>query len=119
MRNPLNKRLPREFLGELGKYLVILILLVATIGMVSGFLVADGSMIKAYNDSFEKYNIEDGHFETAKRLNKAQIKAVTDLGVSLYDISYTEKAMEGGTTIRFFKVRDEVDLACLMAGDMP
>ncbi len=119
MRNPLNKRLPREFLGELGKYLVILILLVATIGMVSGFLVADGSMIKAYNDSFEKYNIEDGHFETAKRLNKAQIKAVTDLGVSLYDISYTEKAMEGGTTIRFFKVRDEVDLACLMAGEMP
>ena len=32
----------------------------ATIGFVSGFLVADGSMLTAYNNSFQKYNIEDG-----------------------------------------------------------
>ena len=44
MKNPLRKRLPRELKGELGKYLVVFILMVLTIGMVSGFLVADGSM---------------------------------------------------------------------------
>ena len=44
MKNPLNRRLLRELKGEFGKYLVILILLIATIGLVSGFLVADGSM---------------------------------------------------------------------------
>ena len=60
MKNPLNRRLIRELKGELGKYLVILILLIATIGFVSGFLVADGSMLTAYNESFEKYNIEEG-----------------------------------------------------------
>ena len=53
MKNPLNRRLIRELKGELGKYLVILILLIATIGFVSGFLVADGSMLTAYNESFE------------------------------------------------------------------
>lgn len=37
--------------------------LTATIGFVSGFLVAGSSMITAYNESFEKYNIEDGNFE--------------------------------------------------------
>jgi hypothetical protein len=47
MKNPLRKRLPRELKGELGKYLVVFILMVLTIGMVSGFLVADGSMIVA------------------------------------------------------------------------
>ena len=57
MKNPLNRRLTRELKGELSKYLVILILLIATIGFVSGFLVADGSMLTAYNESFEKYNI--------------------------------------------------------------
>ena len=57
MKNPLNRRLLRELKGEFGKYLVILILLIATIGFVSGFLVADGSMLAAYNESFEKYNI--------------------------------------------------------------
>ena len=42
MKNPLNKRLPREFRKDFGKYLVIFLLLVITIGFVSGFLVADG-----------------------------------------------------------------------------
>ncbi len=45
MKNPLTKRLPREFRKEFGKYLVIFLLLI-TIGFVSGFLVADGSMIR-------------------------------------------------------------------------
>ena len=42
MKSPLRKRIPRELKGEIGKYLVVFILMVATIGMVSGFLVADG-----------------------------------------------------------------------------
>ena len=50
MRSPLNKRLFRELRGEFGKYLVIFILMTLTIGMVSGFLVADGSMIQAYEE---------------------------------------------------------------------
>ena len=53
MKNPLNKRLPREFRKDFGKYLVIFLLLVITIGFVSGFLVADGSMIKAYNEGID------------------------------------------------------------------
>lgn len=67
MKNPLNKRLLRELTGEFGKYLVIFILLVATIGFVSGFLVADGSMLASYNESFEKYRIEDGNFRRRQR----------------------------------------------------
>ena len=54
MKNPLNKRLPREIRGDFGKYLVIFLLLVLCIGFISGFLVADNSMIRAYNEGFEK-----------------------------------------------------------------
>ena len=50
MKSPLRKRLPRELKIEIGKYLVVFILMVATIGFVSGFLVADGSMITAYKN---------------------------------------------------------------------
>ena len=78
MRSPLNKRLFRELRGEFGKYLVIFILMTLTIGMVSGFLVADGSMIQAYEESFEKYNIENGHFRTEKKMNNAQIQDIED-----------------------------------------
>ena len=43
MKNSLRKRIPSELKGELGKYLVVFLLMVLTIGLVSGFLVADGS----------------------------------------------------------------------------
>ena len=56
MKSPLKKRLPRELKSEFGKYLVVFLLMVVTIGFVSGFLVADGSMLQAYDESFEKYN---------------------------------------------------------------
>lgn len=36
--------------------------------VVSGFLVADVSMLQAYNEVFEKYNIEDGNFRVKKEL---------------------------------------------------
>ncbi len=54
MKSPLRKRLPRELKSEFGKYLVAFIMMAITIGLVSGFLVADGSMLRAYDDSFQK-----------------------------------------------------------------
>ena len=120
MKNPLNRRLLRELKGELGKYLVILILLIATIGFVSGFLVADGSMLTAYNESFEKYNIEDGHFTVAKKMNKAQRKNIEALGIKIYDLFYAEEPLiTNESTLRIFADRQEIDKVCLMEGSMP
>ena len=84
MKNPLRKRLLRELRQEMGKYLVVFILMVATIGFVSGFLVADGSMLTAYDNSFEKYNIEDGNFATEKKVYKNQQETIEGYGVKLY-----------------------------------
>lgn len=119
MKNPLNKRLPRELKSEFGKYMVIFLLLTVTIGFVSGFLVADGSMIIAYQESFEKYNIEDGNFRTAEKINKAQRKAIQENGVTLYDNFYIEEQLTNGSTMRIFKNREEVNKVCLMQGKMP
>lgn len=119
MKNPLRKRLFRELKDEAGKYVVIFLLMVLSIGFISGFLVADGSMIRAYNESFETYNIEDGHFETRNALNRAQRKAVNDLGITVYDLYYTEKALDNDTTLRLYAERTEINRACLMAGSMP
>ena len=70
MKNPLFKRLPYILKDEIAKYLIIFLFMAGSIGLISGFLVADGSMIKAYNDSFDKYNIEDGHFRLNDSLSK-------------------------------------------------
>ena len=57
MKNPLWKRLPRELKSDFGKYIVIFLFMTLTIGFVSGFLVADDSMLAAYDEGFEKYNM--------------------------------------------------------------
>ena len=119
MKNPLNKRLPREFRKDFGKYLVIFLLLVITIGFVSGFLVADGSMIKAYNEGIDKYNTENGHFRTSEKMNDAQIQSIEENGIRIYDNFYLEQDLTNDSTMRIFESRDQVNLACLMEGEFP
>lgn len=119
MKSPLRKRIPRELRAEFGKYLVVLILMISTIGFVSGFLVADGSMIQAYNEGFEKYNIEDGNFRVKKELTSSQEKDISAHNVTLYENFYIEQAVDNGSTMRFFKNRKDVNRVCLMKGTLP
>lgn len=119
MKNPLMKRLPREFAGELGKYIVIFLLFVGSIGFVSGFLVADGSMIKAYDESFTKYEIEHGHFQTKEKISKEQIRTIEKENVTLYENFYVEENVSNGSTLRIFKKRNQINKVCLMDGKMP
>lgn len=119
MKNPLRKRIPRELQAEFGKYLVVLILMISTIGFVSGFLVADGSMIQAYNEGFEKYNIEHGNFRVKKELTSSRKKDISAHNVTLYENFYTEQAVDNGSTMRFFKNRKDVNKVCLMKGKWP
>ena len=119
MKNPLRKRLPREIRSEFGKYIVIFLLMVATIGFVSGFLVADNSMLIAYQDGFEKYNIEDGNFRTADRIYRSQREDIEKLGITLYENYYIEATLDNESTMRFFKNREEINKVCLMKGELP
>lgn len=119
MKNPLRKRILRELRDELGKYLVIFLLLTATIGFVSGFLVADGSMLAAYEEGFSFCNIEDGYLDLAQKANKAQVKTIQGWGVQLYENFYVEKPLTNGSTLRVFAPREQVDRVCLMSGSLP
>ena len=90
-----------------------------SIGLISGVLVADGSMIKAYNDSFDKYNIEDGHFRLNDSLSKENKKTLEKEGVTIYDLNYIEEEVESTSTIRLFKPRNKVNQVCIMDGKLP
>ena len=118
VKDPLRKRLLRDLKEEFGKYLVIFILMASSIGFVSGFLVADVSMLKAYNESFEKYNIEDGNFSVNRKLNLADKKIIESFGIKIYENFYLSISNDE-KEIRVFKDRKDVDKVCLMEGKMP
>lgn len=144
MKNPLWKRLPKELKGDLGKYIVIFLFMVITTGMVSGFMVAGESMKKTYDQSFDKYNIEDGHFALDTEASDDMKKAIEDEGVTLYDMPYYDltmnkvdsdadapagdneadsasgsKGSENNRTLRIFEARHEIDKMCVMEGSLP
>lgn len=129
MRNPLNKRFLRELKGELAKYIVIFVFMTAVIGLISGFLIADGSMHDTYNKSFEKYNIEDGNFELYSKADESVIDKLEKENVTIYENFYKEENVvrhnnikndeDSQSTLRFYVNREEVDKVDLMEGSLP
>lgn len=121
MKNPLNRRLPRELKSEFGKYLVIFLFFIMVISLVSGFLVADTSLHKAYLDAFDKYNIEDGNFAYAEEASDDAIAAIEKDGkVKVYANFYKEEDTDDfESTFRAFGERNDIDKVCLLDGDMP
>lgn len=120
MKNPLLKRLPRILKEECGKYLVIFLFMAGTIGFISGFLVADGSMIAAYHNSFTDYRIEDGNFELSAKADEELIEALEAQGTSVFPNYYIEEETDiNDSTLRIFENRTEIDLVCVMEGTLP
>lgn len=120
MKNPLNRRIFREIKGEAGKYMVIFLFMTALIGIVSGFLIADESLKTSYDQSFEKYNVEDGNFELAEKADSECIGSIEDEGVTLYENFYVEEETDDfGSTLRIFADRKDVNQVCLLDGAMP
>lgn len=126
MKNPLIKRLPREFAGEIAKYIVIFIFMTAVIGLISGFLIADGSMLDTYNKSFDKYNIENGNFELYSKADDKLIDRLEEENVTIYENFYKEETVKAHnneklseddqSVIRFYINRKDIDKVDVMEG---
>lgn len=120
MRNPLNKRISREFRQDLGKYLVIFCFLILLISLVSGFLVAMNSCTIAYYKGVREYKLEDGHLA----FDKAPPEYILDelskkAGITIYPLPYVNTTTDKGKKIRVYPERDKVDLPCVMEGELP
>ncbi|MCM1272920.1 MAG: FtsX-like permease family protein [Clostridium sp.] len=127
IKNPLEKRVPRELIGDWSKYLVVSLFLILTIGFVSGMYVANGSMMKAADDGVTEYKMEDGHFELGREAGDDLLAAIEggEVPVSLYENFYRNEEEDNnndGTvdgTVRVFPETEDINLACLMEGSFP
>lgn len=119
IKNPLNKRIRRELKQDVGKYLALFLFLTLTIGFVSGFLVAGGSMKGAYDDSFEKYTVEDGHFTLVTEIPDTLQEDLEAEAVRVYPLFYKDFELSDTNSARIYRPRTKVDRICLMDGSMP
>lgn len=119
MKNPLHKRFWRELKQDAGKYLVLFLFLTLTVGFVSGFMVADGSMQQAYEESFEKYKIEDGHFTLAVKADKDLKSKLEKEHLKLSAIFYKDAERKNEHAVRIYKKSSDVNGICVMGGKFP
>ena len=121
MKNPLNKRYPRELKQDFGKYAAIFLFLVFFIGAMSGFFVSDISVAATYNEGLEKYNIEDGHMAFNLVPNDELLSKIeTENNITLYKMYYKDETVaQNDTTLRIYVDRDTINTECVMDGAMP
>jgi len=94
MKNPLNKRIPRELKTEWRKYMVIAVVMIFMIGITSGVYVGNNSMMTELSEMYDKYNREDGHFELNKKADEKLINAVETGDLADIKAWMTDKAEE-------------------------
>jgi putative ABC transport system permease protein len=75
----------------------------------------------AYEEGFTKYNLEWGHFTLSEEPEEDFFTQLSNQGkVDLYDLRYfEEKDEKEGANIRVYQMRDKVNLACIMSGQLP
>lgn len=83
--SPLNKRLPRELMHNLGRYLGIFLLFLFAIAMGAGFLTAAHGIEVLQANLHERANVEDFHFVTQFEASRRSIVAVEELGCTVYE----------------------------------
>ena len=121
MRNPLNRRLPRELARDWAKYAAIFIMMVLLISICSGMRVSNESLKQAYYDSFEKYTLEDGHITLDKPMPAEMRSKFEQKGeMKLYDNFYfDEESSADGAVVRVYSQEDAINTPCLLSGELP
>lgn len=111
MRNPLFKRLPREFLKDIVKYIIMFLFLSLPIALCSGYMIGNDSMIKTYYEGIDKYVLEDGHFTSLNELDDNLIYEIEEENdISIYKLNYKDELSNLNHTIRLYKKGDRTDI---------
>lgn len=120
MRNPLWKRIPRDFVKNFPKYFGMIIILVCTISIGSSFQVTLNGATAYLNEIKEKNCQEDGFFEISTELDENVIDYFEEEGVQVYSNYYvTENEYEDSCKIIIFNERDEIDIPTVFDGQLP
>ncbi len=127
MRNPLDRRIPRELRANLGKYLGIFALLFLISAMVTGYMVAASSLQATIEGMRDAYIVEDLQFDCDFEAPRKAVRAVEALGMTVHENFYRDLTMgwkgssgeERAGTVRVMRIRSDFDLPVYVEGEEP
>ncbi|NLK94850.1 MAG: ABC transporter permease [Clostridiales bacterium] len=119
MKNPLNKRLIRDFKHNIGKYLALSTLLIASIGFLTGFLATADGIKSSFDKNRVECKLEDGLFTSYFEVNEDVISKINDLGTKVYKNYYVNEKILNEAKLRIYENREEINIATVMEGRLP
>ena len=120
MRNPLNKRLPREFKKNAGKYIGIFLILVTTIVLGSSFMATMDSAVSTLRQNDKECKIEDGQFETLSPISENLKEQFDEKGIIIVDNFYSAvNIFDTDARLLIFNERDSLNLPSVFEGILP
>lgn len=121
MRNPLYKRIKREFKKDIIKYIIMFLFLTLPIALCSGYMIGNDSMIKTYYEGINEYNLEDGHFSVSNEIDNSLISEIETIeNIKIYNLYYKDTSYKDHT-IRVYKTSDRLNINkwCIHEGNLP
>lgn len=120
MRNPLNKRIPRDLKKNFFKYFGMIVILVCTISIGSSFQAtlngASEYLAQIKDGNFQ----EDGFFESSAPVSKEILDTLSEDGLWIEPNYYaTENEYPDSSKVLLFQERSKMDIPVLFAGEMP
>lgn len=120
MRNPLNKRLPRELKKNAGKYIGLFVLLVTTIMLGASFTSSIDSTVKLLEVNDRECRIEDGQFETTGPLSEELLSELNENDITVAENFYSSvHGFDTTAKLLVFNERNTLNLPSLFSGKLP
>ena len=120
MRNPLNKRIPRDLKKNFLKYLGMIVILVCTISIGSSFQATMKGAMNYLNNIKDQNLQEDGYFEVHSPLTSELLDSIMEEGVCVSENFYaTENEFTDSSKVLLFNERNSIDLPTVFEGRLP
>ena len=118
MGNGLMRRIPRDLKRYWGRYLALMILIIASMYIVVSVVGMTEITIQGTERKIKENKIQDGQFKTFEKLSADQEKEIEKTGVELERLFYVDVVF-GEKTLRIGKIRNNIDLIDLDEGRLP
>ena len=119
MGRVLAKRTMRELRAHLLRYLALAAMIILSIYLIVSLIGAADTVILGGAEHAEKNRIEDGQFTVFVPLTKEEEALLRARGIGLEAMFCRDYALEDGSVLRVFRIREDIDLAETECGAYP
>lgn len=119
MQRILRRKTLRELRANGLRYLALGLMIAFAMYLIVSLIGAADTVILGSAEHAEKNRLEDEQFSVFVPLTDGELQALTGQGVSIEPMFFLDYERDNGSVLRVFRLRREIDLTELEAGQLP